>query len=413
MKKKRWSIALVVLGILLVASGALVTCAAIFAPSPVHERVTVEAGTSDIPLDAFPKEGKQVTLLTDTKGIDLDKPGTYTLEFLYKEKSYYSALLIVDTTAPTGKPVEHTIYNDETLTPEDFVTDITDLSGVSVSFGEEPDFAKVGQQDVVIHLTDTSGNVGVVTAKLTVVADTTFPVFSEMEELKVNLGQSVSYRKNVTATDDRDGEIAFRIDSSAVNLEEEGTYTIVYTATDSSGNTTTVERKIHVMSTLVVNQELVDEMAKEILAKILTEDMTPHEKIKKIYNHVRYNMSYSHSTETEIPEAAYKAMTKRRGDCYNYFAYAKVLLDNAGIDNIPVERYGGKTSHFWLLVNVGTGWYHYDTTPQSEEDPFRCFMKTDEQVKAYARRRSDGRRDYYDIDYSKYPELATEKYSES
>ncbi len=99
---------------------------------------------------------------------------------------------------------------------------------------------------------------------------------SEMEELKVNLGQSVSYRKNVTATDDRDGEITFSIDSSAVNLEEEGTYTIVYTATDSSGNTTTVERKIHVMSTLVVNQELVDEMAKEILAKIITEDMTPH-----------------------------------------------------------------------------------------------------------------------------------------
>jgi hypothetical protein len=39
-------------------------------------------------------------------------------------------------------------------------------------------------------------------------------------------------------------------------------------------------------------------------------------------------------------------------------------------------------------------------------------MKTDAQAKAYAKGRSDGRRDYYDIDYSKYPELATEKYKE-
>ena len=79
------------------------------------------------------------------------------------------------------------------------------------------------------------------------------------------------------------GSGALSVDSSGVNLEQEGTYIIKYEATDSSGNTTKVERKIHVMSTLVVNQELVDEMAKEILAKLITDDMTPHEKIKKIY----------------------------------------------------------------------------------------------------------------------------------
>ena len=413
MKLKKWGIALLIVAIVLVVSGGLVTCAIAFAPSPVNSSVTVEAGAAEIPMDRFPVENKAVTLITDISNIDLQKPGTYTLEFLYKDKTYKSTLKVVDTTAPTGKPVEHTIYNDETLAAEDFVSDVQDLTQVTISFGVQPDFTKVGPQAVTIHLTDTSGNVGVVTVNMKVIADTTFPVFSEMEDLVVNLSQSVSYRKGVTATDDRDGEIAFQIDSSAVNLEQEGTYVIKYEATDSSGNTTVAERKIHVMSELVINQELVDEMAKEILAKLITDDMTQHEKIKKIYNHVRYNMSYSDSPEKEIPAAAYKAMTKHRGDCYNYFAFAKVLLDNAGIDNIPVERYGGRTSHFWLLVNVGTGWYHYDTTPQSAEDPFRCFMKTDEQVKAYARRRSDGRRDYYDIDYSLYPELATEKYTEA
>lgn len=409
--RKTWKILLIVVAAVLVLSGALVTCAVVFMPAPVHESVTMEAGSRVIPLHQFPKEGKSVALVTDISKIDLNSPGTHTLEFAYKEKNYPATLKIVDTVAPVGTPVDQAIFNDQTLEVGEFVTDIQDVTDVTLSFAREPDFTKVGQQSVVVHLTDTSGNVGAVTAQLIVEADTTAPVFSPMEDLVVNLSQSVSYRKNITATDDRDGEIPFQIDSSAVNLEEAGTYTITYTATDSSGNTTTVERKIHVMAELVVNQELVDEMAKEILAKIITDDMTPHEKIKKIYFHVRYNMAYSHSPEKDIPSAAYKAMTKHKGDCYNHFAFAKVLLDNAGIDNIPVERYGGKTSHFWLLVNIGTGWYHYDCTPQSEEDPFRCFMKTDAQVKAYARSRSDGRRDYYDIDYSKYPELATEKYN--
>lgn len=413
MLKTKRGIVLLMAAIVLLVAVTLVTCAVVFVPAPVYESVTIEAGSKVIPLHLFPKEGKDVTLVSDIRNIDLNCPGEHTLEFSYKDKTYKTTLKIVDTTAPVGVPVEHTIYNDQTLEVGDFVTEIEDATEVTVSFAATPDFTNVGEQNVEIRLTDTSGNVAIVTAKLTVIADTTFPVFSDMEELKVNLGQSVSYRKNVTATDDRDGEITYEIDSSAVNLEEAGTYIITYSATDSSGNTTTVERKIHVMSELVINQELVDEMAQEILAKIITEDMTPQEKIKKIYNHVRYNMAYSSSAETEIPEAAYKAMTKRQGDCYNYFAYAKVLLDNAGIDNLPVERYGGKTSHFWLLVNVGTGWYHYDCTPQSAEDPFRCFMKTDAQAKAYAKSRSDGRSDYYDIDYSKYPELATEKYKES
>ena len=89
----------------------------------------------------------------------------------------------------------------------------------------------------------------------------------------------------------------------------------------------------------------------------------------------------------------------------------KYMLDECGIENMLVERYGGKTTHYWHLVNVGTGWYHYDTTPQSLEDPFRCFMKTDEQVWAYAKSRHDGRSDYYNFDTSKYPERATEKYT--
>jgi len=400
-----WIVVTVVL-----AASSLVTCAVVFEPSPVVEAVAVELGSKEIPLEQFVKEEKNVTLLTDISGISLEQLGEHKLEFSYKKKNYVSTLKVVDTTKPTGTPVEHTIYNDETLTPDAFVKDIADATEVTVAFDKTPDFTKLGEQTVTIRLTDTSGNIGLVSAKVTVIADTTAPVFSEMEKLTVNIGQAVSYREGVTATDDRDGEISFTIDASAVNLEKEGTYTIVYEAADKSGNVTKVERELFVSDKLVVNAELVDEMAQEILDKIIEDGMSDHDKIYAVFMYIRKNVSYSSSKETELLAAAYKAMRYKKGDCYNYFAIAKVLLDKLGIQNLPVERYKGKSSHFWLLVNIGTGWYHYDASPQSAEDPFRCFMKTDKQVNAYARSRCDGRRDYYQIDYSKYPELATEKY---
>ncbi len=410
MKKSKAGLAVLIIGAVLLTAAALVICAMVFAPSPVYESVTLEAGSLEIPLSLFPKEGKEVTLVTDISEIDLNQPGEHTLQFAYKEKHYDSCLKIVDTTPPAGEAVAHTIYNDETLNPEDFVTDIRDVTQTVVTFGKNPDFTAVGDQKVRILLTDTSGNVGIVEATLTVVADTTYPEFSPMEDLKVNIGQTVSYRKGITVTDDRDGELSYHVDSSGVNLEKEGTYTILYSATDSSGNTTTVERKLTVSASLVINQELVEETADQLLQKILKDGMSDHDKIYTIFYYVRKNVAYSSAPNKDIYSAAYHAMTKRKGDCYNYFAMAKVLLDRCGIDNLPVERYKGKSSHYWLLVNIGTGWYHYDPSPQSLEDPFRCFMKTDAQIKAYSKSRSDGKNDYYKFDESKYPERATEKY---
>ena len=387
-----------------------VACAIYFAPSPVHETLSVELGSDSVEVSQFYKEGKTARLLSDLSSIDLGAPGTYELSFGYRNRVYKSVLSVVDTVAPTAKPVEQTIYNDQTLEPSDFVTDIFDLTEVSVTFGKTPDFTKAGQQTVTILLTDTSGNRATVEVPLTVLVDESFPEFSPMEDLTVNIGQTVSYRKNITVTDDRDGQISYTIDSSGVNLQEAGTYTIIYTATDSGGNTTTVERKIHVSATLTINQELVDEKVQEVLSQIVTEDMDAHKKVKAIYNYVRNHIAYAPSKDDDVLTGAYNAIVKKKGDCFNYFALAKVLLDACGIENMRIDRYQGTSSHVWLLVNAGTGWYHYDVSPQSMEDPFRCFMKTDAQVKAYAEGRSDGRSDYYQFDESLYPDRATTNY---
>ena len=251
----------------LALTAALVICAMVFAPAPVHSCVTIEVYSQSIPLDSFIKEGKTVTVVTDTSGINLQETGEHMLEFLYKGKHYTGTLKIVDSTPPKGTPVAHTIYNDETLTPEDFVTNIQDATETVASFRETPDFTKVGEQTVTVLLTDSFQNVGTVEAKLTVIADTTLPEFSPMEDLTVNIGQTVSYRKNITVTDDRDGELTFTVDASKVNLEEAGTYCIVYEAVDSSGNIARVERTIIVSAELVVNQELVEEKGIDLLCK--------------------------------------------------------------------------------------------------------------------------------------------------
>ena len=40
-----------------------------------------------------------------------------------------------------------------------------------------------------------------------------------------------------------------------------------------------------------------------------------------------------------------------------------------------VTRVGGKTSHYWNLINCGDGWYHFDSCPH--KDKLETFMLTD------------------------------------
>ncbi len=392
----------------------IVVIVCIFLPnsSPVNANVTIEAGNlTNITLNEFLKKPElEVELITDTTTIDLGHTGEHTVEFAFKGNNYKSSLHIVDTTPPTATPVDKEIYNDETLIANEFVTDIKDCSEVKAEFENVPDFTALGEHTVNIKLTDSANNSSVISAKLKVIKDTEPPKFEELKTILVQIGNSVSYRNGVSLTDNRDQEVKYSFDNSAVDLQKAGEYKVVYTATDSAGNTATATRTVKVTEKPVINEEYVKGLAKKVTDKIITENMTAHQKIDAIFGWVRKNLVYVSSPETELVDAAYVGFTKKRGDCYNYYSVTKLLLDECGIENMKVDRFGGKTSHYWHLVNIGTGWYHYDTTPQSLEDPYRCFMKTNEQVWAYAKSRHDGRSDYYNFDETKYPAVATEKY---
>ena len=68
---------------------------------------------------------------------------------------------------------------------------------------------------------------------------------------------------------------------------------------------------------------------------------------------------------------------------------------------MSLTRRGSSTRHYWVIVNIGTGWYHFDPLV-THIHRHRCFMWTNQQckVKAYFWR-------FYEENY---PPIATEPF---
>lgn len=89
-------------------------------------------------------------------------------------------------------------------------------------------------------------------------ADTTKPVLTlkGKETITIELGSKYE-DPGATATDNEDGDITSKIviDISKVDTTKTGTYTVTYTVSDSSGNTTTKTRKVKVVEKIETPEE--------------------------------------------------------------------------------------------------------------------------------------------------------------
>jgi transglutaminase-like putative cysteine protease len=376
--------------------------------SKVHKLVTIEAGDTFDVAD-FLKEGvSDGSFVTDVSTIDTTQPGEYPVTVRVGKKEYDTTLQIEDTVAPTATAVEGVTTNvGELPQPETLVTDVTDATSVNISYKKEPKVKKEGQVSAVVLLTDAGKNTSTVEVTITVISDTQPPVIEGAQDLEIYVGDTVAYKQGVTVTDDQDENPTLEVDNSAVSLDTAGTYPVIYTATDQAGNQSTVQ------ITLTVNEkpegyvepEVVYELADEVLAEITDDSMSDMEKAFAIYNWTRTHISYTGTSDkSSWTLGAYQGFTQKKGDCYNYFAVAKALLDRAGIENIDVVKSDtSHSSHFWSLINLGDGWYHFDATPRKGEgDNF--FMVTDEELNAY----SVAHNNSHIFDSSLYPERATQ-----
>ena len=364
------------------------------------KEAVVEAGSNRvITLEDFLDVGNYNAFFeTDISALDFSKPTTYEILIKIDNKTVPTQLEVVDTTAPSATVVSQEIWFDETVEANAFVTDIIDVSPVKVQFKQEPDYNIIGEQEVLLVLEDEYNNQSELKAILTIKEDTIPPQIVGVKNRMVYIGDSISYRQGVSVVDNKDEKVELQIDSSEVNLKKEGSYEVTYTAIDSSGNKA-VNTSIITVKEFVMEEDTVYKLADEVLAKITKDDMTLREKAWEIYVWVKGHVSYTGSSDkSSWVKEAYRGIKNGVGDCFTYYAVSEALLTRAGIENMRVTRVGGRTRHYWNLINCGEGWYHFDTCPH--KDHFPSFMLTDAEVAKYTKLRGNN---YYNFDKSLYP----------
>lgn len=366
----------------------------------VKSSVQVEAGSVlDVREEDFvDNDDIAVKILSDLSEIDTKQPDEYSIQVDVDGRILNSYINVVDTTPPTASAHDVEAWTGDSISSINFVDNISDVSAVKVYFAETPDFESPGEKEVTIIIEDYYGNKTVLMSKLNVKEDTEPPVFSGIKDRTIFEGDSVSYKKGVSVSDNRDKEVTFQVDSSKVNLKKVGSYKVYYTATDIAGNKAEETVTITV-DPFIVTDEMLNKKVDTILKKITKEDMTQREVAWEIYQWVKGHVAYTGSSDkSDWKKEAYRGIVNGLGDCFTYYAVSEALLTRAEIDNMLVTRVGGRTQHFWNLVDCGDGWYHFDTCPN--KDKMATFMLTDEEVANYTKKRGNN---YYNFDTSLYP----------
>ena len=215
-------------------------------------------------------------------------------------------------------------------------------------------------------------------------SDTVAPQILGVNRLAVFMGSTVAYRSGILVSDDTDPAPKLTVDSSQVNLSAPGTYPVVYTATDSAGNATTVETTITVSEAPnnYVDEAVIKETADALLATIVTDGMSKEEQVNAVYDWVTGHCYYiAEFDKSDYMQAAYLMMTTNRGDCYGFYAVSRLFFDRLGLPNLTVTRLPNETrttNHWWNMVSLDCGetWYHFDSTPHMTY-PTRTCLVTD------------------------------------
>lgn len=404
LKKNNKKTILLVITFLIFAASVL----ALLSIKSINPIVTVEAGTEFPDIKKFLNyNSKKAYFVDNVEEIDMTTPAVHELTIGIGNKTYSSKLHVVDTCPPKAYISNRSIISGSNIEASDFVDLAFDVTELDIYYKAEPDFTKAGSQDITIVLEDTSGNKSEYTAKLEIIPDTEPPTIQGVHDQTVYIGDTISYRQGIIVRDNRDENVELKIDSSAVNLRKEGSYQVIYTAVDSSGNEAVEIATINVMEkpASLLAEEKLYELVDQVLEKIIKDDMTDLEKLWAIYKWTRNHIYFTgDSDKTDWVAEATRGIQKASGDCFTYYATSHALLSRAGFEDIKVNRARDNSYHSWNLVKYNDQWYHFDATPTSRSYYYVCFMRTDAEVEEYSKWRID----YYYFDKSKYPSSAVE-----
>ena len=330
--------------------------------------------------------------------------GEYDVTVMLDGQAHPTRITVADTTPPQAEPLNVAWYLGYPLSAEYFVQNAFDYTDITYSFTEEPDWEQEDVQNVGVVLTDAAGNQAEYTAALTLAYDTEAPALYGVKDRYCYIGQAVAYFAEVFAEDNCDFEVPVEVDNSNVDIYAAGEYEVTYTATDSSGNSVEKSCMFTFVEETVTDEEL-DAVVQAVIDEIITDDMSIGQKAYAVYKYVQKHVKYYGASEkTDWKYEAYHGITKGRGDCFTFYAVSKCLLDKIGAQTMCVERHGGNrpTRHYWLLVNLGTGWYHFDAINTCYFN-FERFMRTDKEMLSHGR-------NFWSFDRSLYPPTPEKPY---
>ena len=363
----------------------------------VQEEIDVEVGSAPPVIDDFVIKCNSGEFITDIAGIDYSVPADEKVLLLVDGMEYEVIMHIVDTIPPVVNTQDVTGYTNVIRTPEQFIASVEDATEVTYAFKKTPAFDMEGKQTVEIEVTDAGGNVTCKSAQMTLEKDTEVPVITNVSDIHVVIGNPVSYKKSIKYSDNCEEGLECIVDNSLVNLNVAGTYPVTYVVKDCSGNEATATVNV-IVSPKTYDENVVNAMADDILARIITPTMSPIEKVQAIFNYVKSHVAYiNHSEKEGWVRAAYEGLVEGKGDCYVYACTSKVLLTRAGINNMDIEKIPAKTRHYWNLVDIGEGWYHFDTTPRKDRPTI--FMWDEARMMDYSQNHNLS----HNYDHSLYP----------
>ena len=340
----------------------------------------------------------------------VNRPGTYDIPMTDAAgRKYKLKLTVRDRKAPVVTP-KHVYYAKGVSEPNalDFIGSIVEADEYTAYFEcDLPDMNQIGDYDVTFRVEDASGNkTKELHSILTVIEDYEPPVFKAVPELSAYVGEAIAYRKGVVVTDNCGGTVDVTVDSSAVDPNTPGDYTVGFTATDASGNVAWASTVIHIYENQVTEEEL-NEKIDAVIAQIITPDMNKEAQLRAVYRYVYDHIAYtSDSDKSDWIRAAYDGLFMTgSGDCFNYFAASIAFCRRLGIDYREIERTPGAAdgTHFWIMVNIGSDeeprWYHFDCTHLRASYSHSGCLLTDQQIKAFNKFRAG----FYAYDSASYP----------
>jgi hypothetical protein len=327
----------------------------------------------------------QASFITDISLIDIHQTGSVEIAIKVGNKTYTSTLKIVDTIAPVAIVQEGSVEVDGTLTPESLVVSSSDESETTISFKTQPNLSSVKTIEVIVLVSDTSGNTSEYPVTVHVVYDQTDPVIIEERQLYVLVGSlTVDYWDLVSVGDAKSSIASTEIDDTQVNLNKIGVYPVILSASDEAGNSVSLTRNVNVVKETTyytmksLNDPLnnkADAFVDAVIAEIITAEMTQTEKLRAVYdwllNEMVYQTDVSHDyaidTYNKMDDYALLGFTKFKGHCFHYASMAALLIDTMDLEMTLVEGEGYSSTaeshyviHFWIMVKVDGHYVHFD-----------------------------------------------------